>query len=96
MDQESNCFFQISSAVCFLLSPGAAFMNGETVRVDAGASLYGRTILIQGGEIVKYHKITPSTFFPFQTMRKCRNTRGKTRKKQSQSCENNERLIFNT
>lgn len=33
---------EVSSAVCFLLSPGAAFINGATLRVDAGSSLYAR------------------------------------------------------
>ncbi|XP_060684200.1 peroxisomal trans-2-enoyl-CoA reductase [Hemiscyllium ocellatum] len=31
---------EVSSVVCFLLSPAASFMTGETVRVDAGQSLY--------------------------------------------------------
>lgn len=31
---------EISSAVCFLLSPGASFISGATLRVDAGQSLY--------------------------------------------------------
>ncbi|CAG0896907.1 unnamed protein product [Darwinula stevensoni] len=31
---------EVSSAVCFLLSPGAAFISGATLRVDAGGSLY--------------------------------------------------------
>ncbi|XP_048454484.1 peroxisomal trans-2-enoyl-CoA reductase [Rhincodon typus] len=31
---------EISSVVCFLLSPAASFMTGETVKVDAGESLY--------------------------------------------------------
>ncbi|KAH9488083.1 hypothetical protein Btru_065485 [Bulinus truncatus] len=31
---------EISSAVCFLLSPGASFITGETLKVDAGQSLY--------------------------------------------------------
>jgi len=31
---------EISSAVCFLLSPGASFISGATLRVDAGGSLY--------------------------------------------------------
>ncbi|XP_068197246.1 peroxisomal trans-2-enoyl-CoA reductase [Antennarius striatus] len=31
---------EISSAVCFLLSPGASFVSGATLRVDAGQSLY--------------------------------------------------------
>jgi len=33
---------EVSSAVCFLLSPGAAFINGATLRVDSGSSLYSR------------------------------------------------------
>ncbi|XP_034087977.1 peroxisomal trans-2-enoyl-CoA reductase isoform X2 [Gymnodraco acuticeps] len=31
---------EISSAVCFLLSPGASYISGDTLRVDAGQSLY--------------------------------------------------------
>jgi citronellol/citronellal dehydrogenase len=31
---------EISAAVCFLMSPAAAFMTGETVSVDGGAPLY--------------------------------------------------------
>lgn len=31
---------EISSAVCFLLSPGASFISGETLNVDAGGRLY--------------------------------------------------------
>ncbi|XP_048389763.1 peroxisomal trans-2-enoyl-CoA reductase isoform X1 [Stegostoma tigrinum] len=31
---------EVSSVVCFLLSPAASFMTGETVKVDAGQSLY--------------------------------------------------------
>ncbi|XP_027216431.2 peroxisomal trans-2-enoyl-CoA reductase [Penaeus vannamei] len=31
---------EIASAVCFLLSPGAAFISGETLKVDGGGSLY--------------------------------------------------------
>ncbi|BFM11548.1 SDR family oxidoreductase [Simiduia litorea] len=30
---------EISSVICFLLSPGAAFMNGQTLRVDGGSSM---------------------------------------------------------
>ncbi|XP_052254992.1 peroxisomal trans-2-enoyl-CoA reductase-like [Dreissena polymorpha] len=31
---------EVSSCVCYLLSPAASFISGETVKVDAGASLY--------------------------------------------------------
>ena len=31
---------QVSASVCFLLSPAASFISGETVKVDAGSSLY--------------------------------------------------------
>jgi len=31
---------EVSSAVCFLLSPAASYITGETLRVDAGQSLY--------------------------------------------------------
>lgn len=31
---------QISSAVCFLLSPAASYISGATLKVDAGQSLY--------------------------------------------------------
>jgi len=33
---------EVSSAVCFLLSPGARFINGATLRVDSGGSLYSK------------------------------------------------------
>lgn len=39
---------EVSSAVCFLLSPAAAFITGETIKVDGGASLYGVTWQIPG------------------------------------------------
>ncbi|XP_041371964.1 peroxisomal trans-2-enoyl-CoA reductase-like [Gigantopelta aegis] len=31
---------EVSGAVCFLLSPAASYISGETVKVDAGGSLY--------------------------------------------------------
>ncbi|GFO30097.1 peroxisomal trans-2-enoyl-coa reductase-like [Plakobranchus ocellatus] len=31
---------EVSSAVCFLLSPGASFITGETIRIDGGQSFY--------------------------------------------------------
>lgn len=32
---------EVSSIVCFLLSPGASYITGVTVEVDGGSSLYG-------------------------------------------------------
>lgn len=40
--------FQISGMVCFLLSPAASLISGETVKVDGGASLYSTTWVING------------------------------------------------
>ncbi|XP_048728098.2 peroxisomal trans-2-enoyl-CoA reductase-like [Ostrea edulis] len=34
---------EISAAVCFLLSPAAAFISGESLKVDGAASLHGGT-----------------------------------------------------
>ena len=31
---------EIASSVCFLLSPGAAYITGETLKVDGGECLY--------------------------------------------------------
>ncbi|XP_071103056.1 peroxisomal trans-2-enoyl-CoA reductase-like isoform X1 [Haliotis cracherodii] len=31
---------EVSAAVCFLLSPAASFISGETLKVDAGSSIY--------------------------------------------------------
>lgn len=33
---------EVSSAICFLLSPGAQFISGATLRIDGGASQGGR------------------------------------------------------
>jgi citronellol/citronellal dehydrogenase len=33
---------EVSSAICFLLSPGAAFISGDCLRIDGGASQGGR------------------------------------------------------
>ena len=40
LDQVFQWLLQVSSAVCYLLSPGASFISGATLRVDAGGSLY--------------------------------------------------------
>ena len=37
---------EVSSAVVYLLSPAAAYVTGETVRVDGASSLYRRTFPI--------------------------------------------------
>jgi len=36
---------EVSSAVCFLLSPAAAFITGETLRVDGGQLLKGASLM---------------------------------------------------
>lgn len=36
---------EISGIVCYLLSPAASFITGETVRVDGGQSLYSTSIV---------------------------------------------------
>ncbi|KAJ3594616.1 hypothetical protein NHX12_003923 [Muraenolepis orangiensis] len=41
---------EISPAVCFLLSPAASFISGDTLRVDAGQSLYRSMWEIPEGE----------------------------------------------
>jgi len=38
---------QVSAAVCFLLSPAAAFINGETIRVDGAHSLVAPSVVYQ-------------------------------------------------
>ena len=43
---------EVSSVVMFLLSPGAAYITGETVRVDGGASLY-----VSGWPLVEHEKM---------------------------------------
>lgn len=41
---------EIASAVCFLLSPGASFISGTTLKVDCGSSLYTRLYWNIGGK----------------------------------------------
>ena len=35
---------QVSGVICFLLSPAASFISGETVRIDAAQSLYTTSV----------------------------------------------------
>ena len=45
------CFcFQVSSLVCFLLSPAASFITGQLVYVDGGQSLYAQLFFEVPGE----------------------------------------------
>ena len=37
---------EISSAVCFLLSPAASYITGETLKVDGGQSLYDQVLKV--------------------------------------------------
>ncbi len=46
---------EVSAAVCFLLSPGAAFINGVTLRIDGGASLGNRAFPL--AETTQHSKI---------------------------------------
>ncbi|KAF8790918.1 peroxisomal trans-2-enoyl-CoA reductase-like [Argiope bruennichi] len=48
---------EVSSAVCFLLSPGASFISGETLHVDAGGRLYSPLMV----EIPDHNKLPPFT-----------------------------------
>ena len=51
---------EVSSAVCFLLSPGASFINGATLRVDAAGSHYSKLMKVIPGSIkvAKFHSTT--------------------------------------
>merc|ERR1719320_979351 len=53
--------FEVSSAVCFLLSPGASFISGATLRVDAGGSLYSPQLW----QIPEHHKIPEYSWDPY-------------------------------
>ncbi len=88
--------FQVSSAVCFLLSPGASFVSGATLRVDAGGSLYSRLMWAIPGMkrmIETLHNVhgrraknPPPPLF--QSTTRCRSTPGRTgRGSPSRSCD---------
>ncbi|CAL1288391.1 unnamed protein product [Larinioides sclopetarius] len=48
---------EVSSAICFLLSPGASFISGETLHVDAGGRLYSSLMM----EIPDHNNLPPFT-----------------------------------
>jgi len=54
---------EVSSAVCFLLSPGAQFISGATLRVDAGGSLHSKQLW----HIDDHDKIPPYTWNPYKS-----------------------------
>ena len=45
---------EVAAAVTFLLSPGAAFINGATLRVDSGSSLYAKQFARISRESLKH------------------------------------------
>lgn len=58
---------EVSSAICFLLSPGAAFISGDTLRIDGGASHGGRVWPLPKAKNVEvfngFHRaVTPKIF----------------------------------
>jgi len=54
---------EVSSAVCFLLSPGAQFISGATLRVDAGGSLHSP----QMWNIEEHDKIPAYSWDPYKS-----------------------------
>lgn len=55
---------EVSSAVCFLLSPGAQFISGATLRVDAGGSLHSKQLW----QIDEHNNIPPYTWNPYSKL----------------------------
>jgi len=53
---------EVSSAVCFLLSPGASFISGATLRVDAGGSLYSPQLW----QIDEHEKLPEYNWNPYE------------------------------
>jgi citronellol/citronellal dehydrogenase len=46
---------EVSAAICFLLSDGAAFISGETLRVDGGAPLESSFLPLVTGKPTPYY-----------------------------------------
>jgi len=55
---------EVSSAVCFLLSPGAQFISGATLRVDAGSSLHSK----QMWKIDEHQNLPAYTWDPYSKL----------------------------
>merc|ERR1711874_210613 len=55
---------EVSSAVCFLLSPGASFISGATLRVDAGSSLHSPQLW----EIPEHSQIEEYSWNPYKDL----------------------------
>ena len=59
---------EVAAAVCFLMSPAAAFITGTTVTVDGGQTLYSPPMVQIGGNIrenliVNFQTTIESIFF---------------------------------
>lgn len=55
---------QVSGAVCFLLSPAAAYITGCTLPVDGGQSIYRSPWVIQGKTTPPHHITTTPSPLP--------------------------------
>jgi len=55
---------EVSSAVCYLLSPGASFISGATLRVDAGSSLHSPQLW----EVPEHQTIPEYSWEPYEGM----------------------------
>ena len=66
---------EVAAAVCFLMSPAAAFITGTTVTVDGGQTLYSPPMVQIGGNRRKpcswfSNCKLQNHLFPFQTMKR--------------------------